>query len=113
MNDETKKTLEQVKNRLVDLYNPKSIHLFGSHAWGTPRKDSDIDLFIVVENSDLSMTERARLGYSELWDIAIPLELIVYTEQELKAKKEHPSSLSYKILNKGIVLYEAAWRMAV
>ncbi len=108
MNAETKKILEQIKNRLIELYNPKYIYLFGSHAWGTPGKDSDIDLFIVVEKSNLSMPERTRLGYSALWDIAIPLELIIYTEQELNEKKEHPSSLSHKIINKGIVLYEAA-----
>ncbi len=108
MNDEKQKIIELVKNRLIEIYQPKYIYLFGSHAWGSPEEDSDIDLFIVVEKSNLSMTERMRLGYSILWDISIPLDLIVYTEQELNEKKEHPSSLSHKILNKGIILYEAA-----
>lgn len=108
MNDEIKKIIEQIKTRLIEIYHPKYIYLFGSYAWGVPEKDSDIDLFIVVEESDLSMPDRMRLAYSNLWDISTPLDIIVYTKKELEAKKEHPSSLSYKILNKGVVLYEAA-----
>ena len=108
MNEEMKTIIEQIKNRLVEIYQPKSIYLFGSHAWGSPEKDSDIDLFVVVEKSSLSVTERMRIAYSRLWDISIPMDIIVYTEQELNEKKEHPSSLSRKILSKGVVLYEAA-----
>lgn len=31
-----KKLLEEVKNRLVETYNPIAIYLFGSYAWGKP-----------------------------------------------------------------------------
>lgn len=108
MTDEIKKDIDIIKKRLINLYSPKAIYLFGSYAWGNPEKDSDIDFFIVVEDSDLSMADRMRLGFAELWDIAKPLDLIIYTEKELNEKKDHPSSLSHKILSKGIVLYEAA-----
>ncbi len=40
--------MEDVKNRLVRAYNPLTIYLFGSYAWGTPTEDSDLDLVIVV-----------------------------------------------------------------
>lgn len=103
-----KDLIEQIKKRLIEIYNPKYIYLFGSYAWGEPNKDSDIDFFIVVDKSSLSMTDRMRWGYSHLSDLSKPLDIIVYTMEELYEKKEHPSSLSYKILNKGIILYEAA-----
>lgn len=108
MNEETKKLIAQIKSRLVEIYQPRSIYLFGSHVWGTPEKGSDIDLFIIVKKSNLSMTDRTRLGYRELWDIPVPLDLIVYTEKEFNEKKDHPSSLSHKILDKGLVIYEVA-----
>ncbi len=108
MSVEIKKIIEEIKNRLIEIYHPKYIYLFGSYAWGEPDKDSDIDLFIIVEESDLSMTDRMRLGYSGLFDFSKPLDIIVYTVKELNEKKDHPSSLSYKILQKGVILYEAA-----
>ena len=42
--------IQQLKESLIEL-NPFLIMLFGSYAWGTPHKDSDIDL-LVVTNDD-------------------------------------------------------------
>jgi Polymerase beta, Nucleotidyltransferase len=42
--------IEEVKNRLIKTYNPIAIYLFGSHAWGKPDEESDLDLLIVVED---------------------------------------------------------------
>ena len=42
--------IQQLKESLIEL-NPYLIMLFGSYAWGTPHKDSDIDL-LVVTNDD-------------------------------------------------------------
>ena len=33
-------------------YDPDSIYLFGSRAWGEPREDSDYDLLVIVPESD-------------------------------------------------------------
>jgi len=40
----SQETIEEVKNRLVKTYDPISIYLFGSYAWGHPTEDSDLDL---------------------------------------------------------------------
>jgi len=103
-----KEIIEKIKKSLIETYNPKYIYLFGSYAWGSPNNDSDMDFFVVVEESPLSMSSRMRLGYASLPDISIPLDLIVYTMKELNEKKEHPSSLNHKILHKGVMIYEAA-----
>ena len=38
--------------KLTDLiqreFNPEKIILFGSHAWGTPNDDSDVDLLVIL-----------------------------------------------------------------
>ncbi len=44
--------LEIIKNRLINVYHPAVIYLFGSYAWGQPTKDSDLDLLIIVDKSD-------------------------------------------------------------
>ena len=40
-------------------FDPEQIILFGSHAWGTPSEDSDIDLLVIVPDSDARPTQRA------------------------------------------------------
>jgi hypothetical protein len=40
--------LREVTARLVAALTPERVLLFGSHAWGSPDADSDLDLYIVV-----------------------------------------------------------------
>ena len=40
----TKEQIQEVTRRLVEVYQPEAIYLFGSYAWGEPNADSDIDL---------------------------------------------------------------------
>jgi predicted nucleotidyltransferase len=44
--------LEQAVERLKSEFQPEQIWLFGSHAWGTPTEDSDVDLMVIVPTSD-------------------------------------------------------------
>lgn len=43
-------TIDAIKNKLVTLYNPVEIYLFGSQVWGKPDDESDIDLLIIVDS---------------------------------------------------------------
>lgn len=100
--------LKEIISRLIKIYKPEEIYLFGSYAWGTPGKNSDIDLFIIVEKSDLDRAERIRVGLRALLDLNIPVDILVYTKDEVEEKKNHPSTLTHKILTRGVKLYEAA-----
>jgi hypothetical protein len=33
--------IEEVKRRLIEVYDPAKIYLFGSYAWGVPHEESD------------------------------------------------------------------------
>ena len=41
--------LDDVIKKINSLFKPKKIILFGSYAWGMPTKDSDYDLFIIMD----------------------------------------------------------------
>ena len=48
--------IEELKPLIVERLkplNPDKIILFGSYAYGTPNEDSDIDLFLIKNNSSL------------------------------------------------------------
>jgi len=56
--------LEEVAGRLVGCLNPEQIILLGSHAYGQPTEESDIDLLIVLTESDEPRYRRARKAYA-------------------------------------------------
>lgn len=97
--------LNEAVTRLAKEFDPDKIILFGSHVWGTPHPDSDIDLFIIVKSSDLPPTQRATQAYRCLQGLRIPAEIIVSTQQEVKTYRSVPSALTRKILESGRVIY--------
>lgn len=101
----TQETIEEVKNRLIKVYSPLEIYLFGSYAWGTPDEESDLDLLIVIEESNLPRHKRGKPGLEVLWGLGISKDLMVYTEEEFKKQSINPYSLVNKIYNKGKRLY--------
>ncbi len=44
--------IQTATQKLVAEFQPEQIWLFGSHAWGTPNEDSDVDLMVIVPSSD-------------------------------------------------------------
>jgi predicted nucleotidyltransferase len=68
--------LREITRRLVEQFQPEQVILFGSHAWGVPTHDSDIDLMVIVTHSDLSDYERAVLGHRCLSGLNVPNQVI-------------------------------------
>ncbi len=101
-----KEQIDTVTKRLIKAYQPISIFLFGSYAWGTPTNDSDLDLMIILENSDEKSYIRPRKGFKALRGLKIAKDLVVFTKNELNSYLNEPSSLAYKIKKEGVSLYE-------
>jgi predicted nucleotidyltransferase len=97
--------IKAVTQRLVKAYNPIAIYLFGSYAWGKPDAGSDLDLLIVIEKSDKKPHLRSERGSEALWDIKIPKDLLIYTQDEFKQRIIDASTLCHKIEKEGKVLY--------
>lgn len=97
--------IEEVKNRLVKAYNPRVIYLFGSYAWGRPTEDSDLDLLIVVDESEERSFDRVRLGQRVLFGLGISKDMMVYTKDEFEKNAKNITTLCYKIKRDGKVLY--------
>jgi len=93
-----------IKTKLDTAYNPLSIYIFGSYAWGTPTKESDIDLLVVVDSSDKKPYKRAIERIRALRGMGIAKDILVYTKDEFKTISEDISSLLYKVKHEGIRL---------
>lgn len=98
-------TVESITKKIISEYRPKRIILFGSHAWGTPHPDSDIDLLIIAD-SQHSRTQRKRELYALLRDRTVPVDVLVYTPEELEKKIQYERNLFLKdIVTNGKVVY--------
>ena len=98
--------LAEITARLVAEFHPEQIILFGSHAWGTPTDDSDIDLLVIVPTSQESLYWRAVRAYRALPDDrTVSTDILVKTRAEFDRYRHLHASLEAQIVEQGRVLY--------
>ena len=66
---------------VVKAYRPEKVVLFGSHAYGTPHDDSDVDILVVMPAKN--ELDQAFKIHSTLLP-AFPLDIIVRTPTHLR-----------------------------
>ena len=101
----TQSQIEQVKNRIVEKFNPVKIILFGSYANGNPDEESDLDL-LIIQRTDLPRKERRPIIRKELRVFKLSMDLLIYTPEEVDYWKDTPSAFVTQVLKEGKVLYE-------
>ncbi len=99
--------LQEMTRRLVETFHPERIYLFGSHAWGKPGPDSDVDLMVVVKESEEAPAKRDVRGYRALSGMGVPKDIIVQTRAEFERYLGVPSALETRIVNQGRLLYDS------
>jgi predicted nucleotidyltransferase len=92
-------------DQVVAKFHPEKVILFGSHAYGRPNSDSDVDLLVVMPAYD--MTNQA-IRIDRAVDAPFPLDLLVRTPQYLAKRISWNDWFLREVVEKGIVLYEAA-----
>ena len=68
--------IEEAVKRLADTYQPFTIYLFGSYAWGQPHEDSDLDFMIVVNENTEHTFELRRKGNRALAGIGFSIDFL-------------------------------------
>lgn len=96
--------IERVATLLGNAANAFQIILFGSHARGEAKENSDVDLMIIAE-SDLPRFKRSRELYKLLRPYPFGMDLLVYTPKEIERGKRSPISFVSTILREGKTLY--------
>jgi uncharacterized protein len=97
--------LDKAIDRLKAEFQPDEIFLYGSHAWGTPHDNSDVDLFVIVPDSEEPPIRRAQRAHRCLRGLRLPKDVLVETRQEINRVKHLRASLENAILNRGRRLY--------
>jgi len=103
MNEETKKELSKYIESISAFSGVLQIYLFGSHANGAPRENSDIDLMVIVDNSldpfnTAYKIRRSLVGSGKVFDIVVNRK-----DAFEKASLEQPFQRDIK--ENGVLLY--------
>ena len=96
--------LQRIVERIVALYDPDTIYLFGSYAKGSMTEKSDLD-FIIVKPSDLPRPMRGRDVVAILAEVPVDIDAIFMTPEELYVERREKYSFIGTVLPTAIKLY--------
>jgi len=105
MNAAYEDLLQTATRRLVAEFQPEEIYLFGSHAWGTPGQDSDIDLMVIVPQTDERPIRRDQRAQRCLGRLPVSADVLVRTRHEVNRVRELQGSLTHEVLRRGRKVY--------
>ncbi|MBI4646741.1 MAG: nucleotidyltransferase domain-containing protein [Bacteroidia bacterium] len=97
--------INEVVKKIVNNYKPEKIYIFGSYAIGTATENSDLDL-IIIKNTDLPPHKRIYNVRMLLLDTIFPLDILVYTPEEIYKEGENKFSFIHNIFKIAKVIYE-------
>src|SRR4051812_38972454 len=97
------RVIRRFARQVAERFCPDKIILFGSHAYGAPHADSDVDILVIMPaRNQLYQAARIELAC----DPPFPLDIIVRTPHTLKWRLAEGESFLAEITTKGKVLYE-------
>jgi predicted nucleotidyltransferase len=96
--------IRKLCKRIAEAYHPEKIVLFGSHAYGEPTPESDVDLLIVMDYEGRPIEQMLKIQ-SEL-DIVTPVDLLVRTPKEVDERLQDGDMFIVDIMRRGKVMYE-------
>ncbi len=107
MKDLPEGLLEQVVERLVSVLQPEQIYLFGSHAYGSPHRHSDLDFLVVVPDDAGDPDELALAGRRALLDLPVSVDILIYHRSQMDKWEPVRCSLPHTVVKRGRRLYAA------
>jgi len=108
------KLSDELRERISEALRPacpEAVILFGSYAWGEPKDDSDIDLYVVTQDDFMPSTwaekrDIVRGISNRILDLRTryPIDLIVHTKPMHREFIQRKSSFSRQVMDEGVRL---------
>jgi predicted nucleotidyltransferase len=95
--------IRRYAREVAERFQPDKIILFGSHAYGKPHADSDVDILVVMPARN-ALAQAVRID--RVIDPWFPLDLVVFTPKNIAWRLKEGDSFLREIMAKGKVLYE-------
>jgi predicted nucleotidyltransferase len=97
------RVIRKFARQVAERFDPEKIILFGSHAYGTPHTDSDVDVLVIMPaRNQLDQAVRIELACEP----PFPLDIIVRTPRSVQWRLAEGESFLSEIMARGRVLHE-------
>ena len=99
-------SIRELAEKIVHIYHPRQVILFGSYAYGTPTVDSDVDLLVILASEDKG--SRKAVEILNTVNPQFPVDLLVRTPEQVRQRLAWHDFFLQEIIKRGKVLYEAS-----
>jgi predicted nucleotidyltransferase len=99
--------IDRMARRIVKRFHPEQIILFGSHARGDARPDSDVDLLVVMDFEGRALDKGLDILVA-LHDIRVAKDVIVTRPEDFAWRKDVVGTIEWPAAREGKVLYARA-----
>ena len=105
--NEQEAEINQIKDIIINYYEPDKIILFGSHARDDANQKSDIDIMVISDKEkQIPRYKRGLEVRLKLSKIKTPKDVLFYTHADMERWKGVKHTFIERVINEGIVLYE-------
>lgn len=96
--------LTEIVRRILTRAPECCIVLFGSHACGRPREDSDVDLLVITPTDNGSFTKAGEI-YSSLSPRSLAIDVVVMTPEMYRQRRQGFDPFLDEVVSRGRVLH--------
>jgi len=103
--EKIKEELAYVIQAIVSNTPIEAVFLFGSWAYGEPKADSDLDIYLVIPDNDSDLIElNAEIRYALYKKLSLPLDLLI-AKKSVFERRSKELTLENVIANQGVRIY--------
>jgi predicted nucleotidyltransferase len=105
--NEVREELDTLTKIIVETVPVEEIYLFGSYVNGTPHKDSDLDLYVVLKDDApmraVEAMDSIRLAMYKSQNK--PIDLLVLKQNRFLDRKDGFATIERTVANEGVRIY--------
>ncbi|MBF0164528.1 MAG: nucleotidyltransferase domain-containing protein [Magnetococcales bacterium] len=101
--------LHEAVARIIPQADPDRVILFGSHARGEARDDSDVDLLLIAPSATIRRHGRRQLLariWSAMGHLPASFDFLLYSPEEVEQWRNRVNHVICRAMKEGRVLYE-------
>ena len=98
--------IQGIARAIIESMHPQQVLLFGSYADGTATDHSDLDLMVIMDSREPRYKRSVPIR-NLFWPPQAPMDIMVYTPEEVDRWNGVPNHIITEVMNTGKVLYAA------